>query len=59
MREYYKEYAYTLMPLGKYRGFYLKDVPATYLKWAASTWSDRATATMLKIELARRGKVST
>lgn len=54
MRGYYKEYAYTRMPKGKYRGYFLKDVPTSYLQWAAATWSDRATATMFRIELTRR-----
>lgn len=54
MREYYKEYAYTRMPWGKFKGFYLKDIPDDYLKWAAINWTDRATATMFRIELTRR-----
>lgn len=54
MREYYKEYAYTIMPWGKFKGVYLKDIPESYLKWAAINWKDRATATMFRIELSRR-----
>lgn len=54
MKQYYKEYAYTRMPCGKYKGFYLKDIPDDYLKWAAINWQDRSTATMFRIELTRR-----
>ena len=31
MKQYYKEYAYTKIPVGKYKGVYLKDVPSDYL----------------------------
>lgn len=54
MREYYKEYAYTRMPKGKYKGHYLKDVPESYLRWAISTWKDNAETTVFKIEIHRR-----
>ena len=54
MREYYQEYACTRMPWGKYKGYYLKDVPENYLTWAATNWIDRGAALMFKIELARR-----
>jgi hypothetical protein len=54
MKEYYKEYAYTRMPWGKFKGFYLKDIPDSYLKWAEVNWQDRCAATMFRIELTRR-----
>lgn len=54
MREYYKEYAYTRMPKGKYKGYFLKDIPESYLRWAMTTWSDKAQTTMFKIEIHRR-----
>lgn len=54
MRQYYQEYAYTKMPWGKFKGYYLKDVPDNYLKWAAINWQDRAASTMFRIELNRR-----
>lgn len=54
MREYYKEYACTRMPWGKYKGVFLKDIPDSYLKWAAINWNDRGAATMFRIELQRR-----
>ena len=56
MRQYFKEYAYTRMPWGKYKGVYLKDIPDSYLSWAATNWNDRATATMFQIELTRRSR---
>lgn len=55
MREYYKEYAYTRMLWGKYKGRFLKDVPDDYLQWAALSWKDQGVATMFRIELHRRG----
>lgn len=54
MKEYYKEYAYTKMPWGKYKGRFLKDVPDDYIKWAIMNWTDRGVAEMFKIELLRR-----
>ena len=54
MREFYNEYAYTRMPWGKFKGFYLKDIPEEYLTWAASSWNDRGVALMFKVELERR-----
>ena len=54
MKEYYQEYAYTKMPWGKFKGYYLKDVPDNYLKWAAINWKDPAVAIMFRIELCRR-----
>ena len=54
MREYYKEYACTRMPCGKYKGYFLKDIPEAYLQWAAINWRDRGIAQMFRIELSRR-----
>ena len=54
MREFYQEYAYTRMPWGKYKGFYLKNIPENYLLWAASAWQDQGVANMFRIELERR-----
>lgn len=54
MREYYKEYACTRMPCGKYKGYFLKDIPEGYLQWAAINWRDRGIAQMFRIELTRR-----
>jgi uncharacterized protein (DUF3820 family) len=45
---------YRRMPYGKYRGFFMKDVPVAYLKWCVMTFTDLAMATFLKDELIRR-----
>jgi hypothetical protein len=45
---------YSRMPYGKYRGFFMKDVPVAYLKWCVMTFEDSAMATFLKDELVRR-----
>lgn len=56
MREFYKEYEHTKMRFGKYKGYYLKDIPVDYIKWATMNISDRASAEMFKIELLNREK---
>jgi hypothetical protein len=48
------EFAYTKMPFGKYRGYYLKDIPDDYVKWAIMNYTDQGVATMFAVELARR-----
>ena len=50
----YKEYELTRMPFGKYRGFFIKDIPEDYLKWAVMNLRDQAMATMFAVELQRR-----
>ena len=50
----YKEYEFTRMPYGKYKGFFLKDLPEDYLKWAVMNIKDRGIATMFATELQRR-----
>ena len=42
------------MPFGRYRGWYLKNIPDDYIIWAVKNISDRATADMFSIELQRR-----
>ena len=54
MKTWYNVYAYTKMPFGKYRGWYLKDIPDEYIKWATVNIQDRASAEMFSIELQRR-----
>lgn len=54
MRKCYREYAYTKMPIGKHRGVFLKDIPDSYLMWAAVNFSDRGLALMARTELHRR-----
>ena len=48
------EYQYTRMPWGKYKGRYLREIPDDYIIWAVKNWSDKATAHMFVVELARR-----
>jgi hypothetical protein len=54
MKPNYQEYATTRMPFGRYRGYFIKDVPEDYLKWAVMNIKDQARATMFAIELQRR-----
>ena len=50
----YNEYELTRMPYGKYRGYFLKDLPEDYLKWGILNFSDQGMATMFATELQRR-----
>jgi uncharacterized protein (DUF3820 family) len=50
----YKEYELTKMTFGKYKGFFIKDIPEPYLKWAVMNLTDRGLATMFATELQRR-----
>lgn len=52
--EKYKQYEYTKMPWGKYRGYYVKDIPTDYVKWAVLNYTDRGMAEMMSLELQRR-----
>ena len=54
MKNWYNVYAHTRMPFGKYRGYYLKDIPDDYISWAVMNITDRAQAEMFAIELQRR-----
>jgi hypothetical protein len=45
---------YSRMPYGRYRGFFMKDVPVAYLKWCVMTFTDSEMITFLKDELVRR-----
>jgi uncharacterized protein (DUF3820 family) len=42
------------LPWGKYKGYFLKDIPTDYLKWAVMNWSDKGIAEMFATELQRR-----
>ena len=53
---YYQEFAHTKMIWGKYKGYYLKDLPEDYLKWAIMNYTDLGMAEMMSIELQRRNK---
>lgn len=50
----YNDYEYTLMPFGKYKGRYIKDIPDDYLKWAIMNIDDEVCASMFSVELQRR-----
>jgi uncharacterized protein (DUF3820 family) len=54
MKSNYQEYMTSKMPFGKYKGFFVKDVPEDYLKWAVMNLKDPGMATMFATELQRR-----
>jgi uncharacterized protein (DUF3820 family) len=54
MKENYQEYMLTKLRGGKYKGYFVKDVPDDYLRWAVSNLTDAALATMFSVELQRR-----
>jgi len=54
MRNNYQEYAYTKMPWGKYKGYFIKDLPTDYVKWAIQNYQDAGMAQMMAVELQRR-----
>lgn len=54
MKQIYYQYSHTKMPFGKYRGWFLKDIPTDYIKWATLNIQDRASAEMFSFELQRR-----
>jgi hypothetical protein len=45
---------YSRMIWGKYRGYFIKDVPLDYLRWAVLNYTDQAMARFLADELVRR-----
>lgn len=45
---------YMRMPWGKYRGYFMKDVPINYIKWCVMNYSDLGMSTFMKDELLRR-----
>ncbi len=48
------QFQYTKMPWGKYKGYFLKDIPDEYVKWAIMNYSDRGMCEMMSHELQRR-----
>jgi uncharacterized protein (DUF3820 family) len=48
------EFAYTKVPFGKYRNWFLKDVPDDYVKWALNNHIDRGICEMMAVEWQRR-----
>ena len=52
----YQDYVYTKMRFGKYKGWFLKDIPDDYIKWDILNLKDQASAEMFSVELQRRHK---
>ncbi len=50
----YNDYKYTKMSFGKYKGYFLKDIPLDYIRWAILNLEDQALAYMFGVELQRR-----
>jgi uncharacterized protein (DUF3820 family) len=48
------QFQHVKMPYGKYKGYYLKDVPDDYIKWGILNYTDRGMAEMMSTELQRR-----
>jgi uncharacterized protein (DUF3820 family) len=42
------------MPWGKFQGFFIKDIPQSYLEWCIKTFDDKAMAGFLVDEYSRR-----
>ena len=42
------EESYGRMPWGRYKGYFLKDIPTPYLKWAVLNYTDLCMDTCLK-----------
>lgn len=45
---------YSRVTFGKYRGYFLKEVPVDYVRWAVLNLTDSAQATYFAEELLRR-----
>lgn len=54
--EIQRESEFTKLNFGKYKGYYLRDVPLTYLDWACDNLLDEGLRWMCKIERERRTK---
>jgi len=44
------EFAYTKLSFGKYRGWFLKDVPDSYITWVMLNYHDRGICEMMSVE---------
>ena len=42
------------LTFGKYKGYFIKDIPEDYLRWAVLNLTDQAMAEFLAQELVRR-----
>jgi hypothetical protein len=54
IKEIREESKFTKMPFGKYRGYFIKDIPIGYLEWAKDQLSDEGLRWMCRIEYERR-----
>lgn len=50
----YTDFKETKMHFGKFKGFYMKDIPTDYLKWLIMNHTDRGLCEMYAVELQRR-----
>jgi uncharacterized protein (DUF3820 family) len=50
----YTDFKETKMTFGKYKGFFLKDIPTPYMKWLIMNVEDRGLCEMFAVELQRR-----
>ena len=50
----YQDFKDTKMSFGKYKGFFLKDIPTDYMKWLIMNVEDRGLCEMYAVELQRR-----
>ena len=42
------------MTFGKYKGYFMKDIPTNYIEWLIMNVQDRGLAEMYAVELQRR-----
>lgn len=54
MRNTYNDYKNTKMTFGKYKGYFMKDIPTNYIEWLIMNVQDRGLAEMYAVELQRR-----
>lgn len=48
---------YHKLTFGKYRGYFLKDVPSDYLEWVCRTFEDAGRVHFFQTELKKRAKI--
>jgi hypothetical protein len=56
MKPVYNDFQFTKLKFGKYKGYFLKDIPNEYIEWAILNLKDRASAEMFSVEFQRRHK---
>jgi hypothetical protein len=52
----YGDFKYTKLNFGKFKGYFMKDIPDEYIEWAIKNIKDEASATMFAAEYMRRHK---